>query len=220
MPAAQYIDLSHTIDGELITYQGLPAPLICDFLRREDSRAFYAEDTTFHIGRIELVGNTGTYLDCPFHRFADGADTAGVTLDQLADLPGLCIRVPATMMAIGPEVFAGLPLQGKAVLVNTGWSRYWRTDPYFSGHPFVTEAAALFLRDSGIKLLGIDGYNVDDTHSRARPVHTILLGAGILIAEHLCALEVLPESGFTFTAVPPKIVGMGTFPVRAFAKIN
>lgn len=219
MPAAQYIDLSHTIDGELVTYQGLPAPLICDFLSREDSRAIYSGDTEFQIGRIDLVGNTGTYIDCPFHRYADGADTAGVLLEQLADLPGLCIRIPPAMMAIGPEVFAGLPLAGKAVLVNTGWSRHWRTDAYYYGHPFLTEAAALLLRDAEIKLIGIDGYNVDDTRTQQRPVHSILLREGILIVEHLCQLEDLPASGFTFSAVPPKIVGMGTFPVRAFAKI-
>jgi arylformamidase len=217
---SRLIDLSHTIEHGLITYKGLPAPLICDYLSREASRQLYAAGTEFQIGRIEMVGNTGTYLDSPFHRDADGKDLSELTLQQLALLDGIVVRRPfddGSGLAVDVNSFTGLELAGKAVLIHTGWDRHWRTEQYFENHPFVTEAAARHLVAAGATLVGIDSHNIDDTRGRTRPVHTILLRAGIPICEHLCHLDALPARGFTFSAVPPKIKAFGTFPVRAYA---
>ena len=213
------IDLSHTIEAGMITYKGLPAPLVCDHLSREASRANYEPGTEFQIGRIDMVGNTGTYLDTPFHRYADGEDLADVGLDRLAALPGLVVRAP-DLQAIDADCFAGRDLRGKAVLVHTGWARHWCTDAYFEDHPFLTEAAAAGLVEAGVALVGIDSHNIDDTRTRSRPAHTLLLGAGIPICEHMRGLELLPDSGFRFTAAPPKVKAFGTFPVRAFAEVG
>jgi kynurenine formamidase len=211
------LDCSHTVEHGLITYKGLPAPLICDYLSREASRRLYAPGTEFHIGKIEMVANTGTYVDAPFHRFADGKDLADLPLTSLADLPAVVVRAPfAAGRAITPAAFAGLDLAGKAVLVNTGWSAHWRTDQYFEGHSFLTADAAQCLRDAGAVLVGIDSYNIDDTADGRRPAHTILLGAEIPIAEHLTGLDALPDAGARFFAVPVKVRAFGTFPVRAF----
>jgi kynurenine formamidase len=212
------VDLSHVIEDGMVTYKGLPAPHICDYWAREDSAAFYDDGASFQIGRIDMVANTGTYVDAPFHRFADGADLAGLKLEQLAGLDGLVVRSEA--MAVDADAFDGLDVRGKAVLVATGWDRHWRSEAYFEGHPFLTEAAARLLALGGAALVGIDSHNIDDTSVRARPVHTLLLGAGIPICEHLTNLGALPETGFRFTAAPPRIAGMGTFPVRAFAEIG
>jgi kynurenine formamidase len=202
----------------MTTYEGLPGPHICDYWTREGSAAHYDDGASFQIGRIDMVANTGTYLDSPFHRYADGADLAGLRLEQLASLPGLLVR--AGTQAVDADAFETLDVAGKAVLVMTGWDRHWRTGSYAKGHPFLTEAAARLLAEREAALVGIDSYNIDDTGRRTRPVHTILLGAGIPICEHMTNLAALPEAGFAFTAVPPKIAGMGTFPVRAFAKIR
>jgi arylformamidase len=215
------IELSHVIEHGMTTYKGLPGPHICDFWDREKSRAFYDDGSTFQIGRIDMIANTGTYLDTPFHRFADGEDLAGVGLKRLACLPGLVVRRPhAAGIAVGADAFDGLDLAGKAVLVHTGWDEYWRTNAYQEDHPFLTSAAAELLAGRGAALVGIDSHNIDDTRTRARPVHTILLGAGVLVCEHMTNLGALPDSGFAFTAAPPRIAGMGTFPVRAFASAD
>jgi arylformamidase len=215
------VDLSHAIEHGMVTYKGLPAPVICDFLSREQSRALYADGTEFHIGRIDLVANTGTYIDSPFHRHADGVDIAGLPLARLADVPAVVVRVTGqSARAIDRHTFESSDVRGKAVLVHTGWDANWRTDAYFEGHPFLTAAAAGALRDAGVALVGIDSYNIDDTGDNARPVHTILLGAGIPIVEHLCGLDQLPIEGARFTAVPAPVRGLGTFPVRAFATLD
>jgi arylformamidase len=217
----RFVDVSHVIESGMITYRGLPAPLVCDFLSREASRSYYAEGTEFHIGRIEMVANTGTYLDSPFHRYADGKDVSQLELDSLAELPGVAVRARGQEgRAIDRDVFAGVDVGGRAVLVQTGWDVHWRTDRYLDGHPFLTEDAAHFLRDAGAALVGIDSLNVDDTATGHRPVHTTLLAAGIPIVEHLRGLDQLPTSGFRFSAVPVKVAGMGTFPVRAYAAID
>ena len=218
METQRLVDLSHVIEHGMVTYRGLPAPHICDYWTREGSAEHYDDGSSFQIGRIDMVANTGTYLDAPFHRYADGADLAGLDLSQLASLPGL--RVTAATQAVDADAFEGLDVAGKAVLVETGWDRHWRTDAYFSGHPYLTEAAARLLVERGARLVGIDSYNIDDTSTRRRPVHTILLGAGVLICEHMTNLAALPAAGFRFTAVPPKIARMGTFPVRAFAMLQ
>ncbi|HEX8669268.1 MAG TPA: cyclase family protein [Allosphingosinicella sp.] len=212
------VDLSHVIAPGMVTYKGLPGPLICDYWSREASATFYDDGSTFQIGRIDMVANTGTYLDTPFHRFEDGADLTAVELDRLAGLPGLLVRSEA--MAVDADAFEGLDVGGKAVLVRTGWDRHWRTDAYYENHPFLTEAAARLLAERGARLVGIDSHNIDDTRTRARPVHTVLLGAGVLVCEHMTNLGALPEGGFRFTAAPPKVAGMGTSPVRAFAEIG
>jgi len=215
------VDLSHTIEHGTVTLKGFPAPIICDYLSREASRAIYAEGTEFHIGRIDMIANTGTYVDAPFHRYADGKDLSELPLEWVADLDGVVVR--ATERAgreIGPEAFAGLDVAGKAVLVHTGHAAHWGTDAYFEGHPYLTRAAAAHLRDAGARLVGIDSLNIDDTGDAARPVHTVLLGAEIPVAEHLRGLEQLPDAGFRFYAVPVKVKGFGTFPVRAFAALG
>lgn len=209
------IDLSHTVEDGLITYKSLPAPIICDFLSREASRQHYAEGTEFHIGKIEMVANTGTYVDSPFHRYPGGKDLSELPLSSLADLPAIVVRERARR--IDASAFNGLDVTGKAVLIDTGWSRHWKSDAYFEGHPFLTEDSALFLRDHGATLVGIDSLNIDDTADLRRPVHTALLGGEIPIAEHLTGLERLPDTGFRFFAVPVKVRALGTFPVRAFA---
>ena len=214
------IDLSHTVRHGLETYRGLPAPVICDFLSREASRAKYAPGTEFHIGRIDMVANTGTYVDSPFHRFPDGRDLSELALEQLADLETVVVRATDLGRAIDLEAFAGLEVRGRAVLVHTGWDRHWTTDAYFEGHPYLTEAAAAWLAERGAALVGIDSLNIDDTADGRRPVHTTLLGADIPIAEHLCGLASLPAAGARFFAVPVKVEAFGTFPVRAFAKVD
>jgi kynurenine formamidase len=216
----QLIDLSHTIEHGLITYKGLPAPVICDFLSREQSRQHYAPGTEFQIGKIEMVANTGTYLDSPFHRYENGKDLSQLELTSLADLDGVVIDAAARARAITEAAFDGVDVRNKAVLIRTGWDAHWRTERYFEGHPFLTNDAAQFLAAQGALLVGIDSYNIDDTADLSRPAHTILLGADIPIVEHMCNLKLLPSNHFKFFAVPVKVKGFGTFPVRAFAIID
>lgn len=213
----QLLDLSHALEDGMITYKGLPAPVICDYLSREASTSHYAPGTSFHIGKIEMVANSGTYLDAPFHRFADGKDIAELPLHAVANLDGVLVRVERGRRVLDATFFQGGDLRGKAVLVFTGWDRHWRTDAYFEGHPFLTEDAAIYLKEAGVALVGIDSLNIDDIEDLRRPVHSTLLGADILIVEHLCRLESLRNRRFTFFAVPVKVRRFGTFPVRAFA---
>jgi kynurenine formamidase len=202
----------------MITYKGIPAPHVCDYLSRETSKQHYAQGTTFQIGRIDMVANTGTYLDSPFHRYEDGCDISQLELPRLAGLDAVVVRVTGSdSRAIDRLAFTPLDVRGKAVLVHTGWAEHWGTDRYFEGHPFLTEAAAVYLREQGAVLVGIDSLNIDNTADGTRPVHSTLLRAGIPIVEHLCALDRLPAADFKFSAVPPKVKGIGTFPVRAFA---
>ena len=202
----------------MTTYPGLPGPVLSDHLSREASRGNYANGTTFQIGRIDMVANTGTYLDAPFHRFAAGADVAGLPLARLAGLSGLVVDATSRSgRALDADLFAGLSLWGRAVLLRTGWDAHWRTPQYGEGHPYVTRAAAQALVDAAPALVGIDSLNIDDTKDLSRPAHTLLLEAGIPIVEHLANLSALPAEGFRFTAVPAPIRGMGSFPVRAYA---
>jgi arylformamidase len=215
------IDLSHVIEDGMITYKGLPAPVICDYLSREKSRGLYDGGAEFQIGKIEMITNTGTYVDCPFHRYADGKDLSEVKLEKFANLPALVVRADfKNGIDIGKSYFESLNVKGKAILVNTNWSKHWRTDAYFENHPFLTEEAATYLRDQGAALVGIDSHNIDDTRTKTRPVHTVLLRAEVLIVEHMCNLELLPDKNFVFNAVPPKFKGAGTFPVRAYAEVD
>lgn len=211
------IDLSHTVAHGLVTYKGLPAPIICDYLSREASRTLYAPGTEFQIGKIEMVANTGTYLDSPFHRYADGKDLSQLELGKLANLPAIKIDARNKTAIDASDFPRGKSFAGKAVLVETGWSRHWNTPQYFEGHPFLTEDAARFLSDSGVALVGIDSYNIDDVQDLRRPVHSILLKHEIPIVEHMTNLGAVPQAGFKFFAVPVKVKGFGTFPVRAFA---
>lgn len=214
------IDLSHTVEEGMVTYKGLPAPIICDFLTREASKAYYVEGTTFHIGTIEMAGNTGTYIDSPFHRYEDGKDLSELALESIADLDGIVFRAKPDQISIGPTLFSEADVKGKAVLIHTGWDRHWRTDQYFEGHPHLTEAAAAWLKQSDAALVGIDSYNIDGTERGDRPAHAILLGADIPIVEHMCRLQDVPDSGFKFNAVPVKVKKFGTFPVRAYAVVT
>ncbi|HKA59426.1 MAG TPA: cyclase family protein [Gemmatimonadales bacterium] len=218
---ARLIDLSHEIEDGMVTYRGLPAPAVSDWLSREASRSRYGPGTTFQIGKIELLANTGTYIDAPFHRYADKPDVAGYPLEAVADLPAIVIRAAqraSGARALDAEHFARHDVKRKAVLVQSGWDVHWRTDTYADGqHPFLTRDAAEYLVAHSAALVGIDSLNIDDDKDPARPVHTILLGAGVAIVEHMTNLGALPEGEFRFFAVPPRVKGMGSFPVRAFA---
>jgi len=212
------VDVSHTVEDGMITYKGLPAPVITDHLSREDSQSHYATGTQFQIGKVEMVANTGTYLDSPFHRYEEGKDLAALDLSSLANLDGLVVRtVGAAHRGISAGNVQGLDVRNKAVLFHTGWDSRWRTDAYSDGtHPFLTRAGAEYLAEAGASLVGIDSYNIDDTAALDRPAHSILLARGIPVVEHLCDLENLPDQNFKFFAVPVKVKGFGTFPVRAF----
>jgi arylformamidase len=217
-PGRTFVDLSHPIESGMITYPGLPAPVIGEHLSREASRERYGGLSEFHIGRIEMVANTGTYVDAPFHRYAGGADLAGLALASLADLEG--VVVDPGERAVDESLFNGVEVEGRAVLVRTGWDAHWRTERYAEKSPFLARGTAESLARRGAALVGIDSLNVDDVDDLSRPAHTVLLGAGIPVVEHLCNLGALPRSGFRFFAVPPLVRGFGTFPVRAFAILS
>ncbi|MEO8191196.1 MAG: cyclase family protein [Acidobacteriota bacterium] len=211
------IDLSHPIESGMTTYPGLPAPLVGEHLSRAASGVLYAPGTTFSIGRIEMVANTGTYLDAPFHRFAEGDDIAALSLPRVAAVAGVVVDARGKGPALGPEVFADVALEDRAVLVWTGWDAHWRTPEYGAGnHPFLTRDAAERLVSGSPSLVGIDSLNIDDVRDLARPAHTLLLKAGIPIVEHLTNLESVRPGAFRFFAVPAPVRGMGSFPVRAF----
>lgn len=215
------VDLSHPIEAGMTTYPGLPAPVITPVLSREASRDRYAPGTEFAIDRIDLCGNTGTYVDSPFHRYADGTDLAGLPLERLADLPGIRIDLTgAHAPAIQRDALVPHELAGHAVLLHTSWDRHWRTDAYGSpDHPFLAADAVDYLVQAGAALVGIDSVNIDGTADGERPAHSGLLAAGIPVCEHLTNLGALPSTGFRFSAVPAPIRGFGTFPVRAWAKL-
>jgi kynurenine formamidase len=217
---SRLVELSHVIRDGLVTYPGLPPPRMSAHLSFEASRERYAPGTQFEIGRIEMVANTGTYVDAPSHRFAGGGDVASWPLEKLLDLPGLVVDLPAGRRALLAADLAPFEVAGRAVLVRTGWSRHFGTPEYGSGHPHLAAGAALALIERGAALLGIDSLNVDDTTDGRRPVHTELLGAGIPIVEHLRGLEDLPREGFRFFALPARVAGIGSFPVRAFAIVG
>jgi kynurenine formamidase len=214
------IDVSHPIESGMVTYEGLPAPVVTEFLSREASRGKYAEGTTFSIGRVEMVANTGTYVDAPFHRFEGRPDVAMLPLEKLAGLEGVVVEASDTGRAVGPDRFDGLDLAGRAVLVRTGWSRYFSTPAYFREHPYLTRGAAEILVRAGAALVGVDTLNIDDTRDGERPAHTLLLDADIPIVEHLTNLDLLPRTGFRFHAVPAPFRGLGSFPVRAYAIVD
>jgi arylformamidase len=220
-PVRRIVDLSHEIVDGMTTHPGIPSPSISTFLTHEASAARYAPGTTFEIRRIDLVANTGTYLDTPAHRFPGGQDLAGLALERVVDLDGVLVdRRGATERAIGPEAFRGIDVRGRAVLVATGWDERWGTPDYLSDNPFLTGPAAEWLVDSGAALVGIDSLNVDSLADPSRPAHTAILGAGIPLVEHLTNLGGLPSTGWRFFAVPPRIRSMATFPVRAFAIVG
>ena len=215
-----FLDLSHTIEHGMVTYPGLPGPIICDYMSRKDSRGRYAPGVEFQIGKIEMVANTGTYIDAPFHRYADGKDLSGLRLESLAGLDAVLIQGPTDgSPAVDWRAFEGQELRGKAVLVRTGWDAHWGTPAYLVNNPFLTAAAAEYLVTQGVALVGIDSLNIDDIGDQGRPVHSTLLGAEIPIVEHLCNLGPLPDRGFHFSAVPPKVSGFGSWPVRAFTSL-
>lgn len=216
----RFVDLSHTVIHGQVTYPGLPAPLICDYLSREASRGRYAEGVTFQIGKIEMVANTGTYVDSPFHRYEGGKDLSALSLERLADLETLVVRVDSGVQEITVERLENLDVRGKAVLFATGWDRHFGGEQYAQGHPFVGESAARWLAERGPAMVGIDSVNIDDTRDGRRPAHSLLLARDIAICEHMSNVGALPDSGARFFAVPPKVRGFGTFPVRAFAIVD
>ena len=217
-PGRRLIDLSHPIAPGMTTYPGLPGPNVSDFLSREDSRARYAPGTSFAIARIDMVVNTGTYVDAPFHRFAEGSDIADLPLERLADLEGVVVA-KGRGRAFDRDLFEGRDLAGKAVLLKSGWDSRFGTPAYSEGSPYVTRAAAQALVAAAPALVGIDSLNIDDTADGARPAHTLLLEAGIPIVEHLRNLAALPDAGFRFHCAPAPFHGVGSFPVRAYAVV-
>lgn len=215
----QHVDLSHVIVDGMSTYPPLPGPVIATHMSREDAEKSYGPGVTFHIGMITICTNTGTYLDVPFHRFAEGHDLAGLSLDRVAGVPAVCLdRRGETEIEIPSEELDGL--QGHAVLVRTDHSRHFGTEAYTVGHPHLSVSTTDALIAADVACVGIDSLNIDGMSDTVRPVHTALLGAGIPIIEHLTNLAELPPTGFLFTAVPPKIVGAGTFTVRAYATVG
>lgn len=214
----RYIDLSHEIKDGMVTYKGLPAPHVCDWMSFDQSHGKYAEGTEFSMQMIELHSNTGTYIDTPRHRYRDGHDLTGLALKRVSNVPAICVRTPRIDdRIVSLDLFEGLSIRGRAVLIATGWSKHFGTDQYYEGHPYLAEDAAEYLRQEGAALVGIDSYNIDCVDTGERPIHSLLLGAEIPIVEHLTNLESLPSMGFRFSAVPPRIRDMGTFPVRAHA---
>lgn len=213
------VELSHEIRDRLVTSPGLPPVRVTEHMSHEASKVQYAPGTTFQIARIDMVANTGTYVDVPYHRDEDGEDLSEIGLESLVDLPGLVVTAPEGERVLGPDLFAGLDLAGHAILIHTGWSKRWGRNHYFVGHPYLTAEAAHLLAAARPALVGIDSLNIDSTADPARPVHTLLLRAGIPIVEHLCYLERLPSEGFRFFAAPPRFVDVGSFPVRAFALV-
>ena len=216
----KFIELSHVIEDGTITYQGLPGPKIKDHLSREDSKQHYAGGTSFQIGKIEMVANTGTYIDAPFHRYKDGKDLSQLDMATVANLDGVLLHADPATRSISPDLFKGKDLKGKAVLIHTGWDRHWGTEAYFKDHPYLTRESAEYLKLRDSALVGIDSLNIDDNTDGTRPAHTVLLGSEIPIVEHMYNLNALPASGFRFFAVPAPLKGMGSFPVRAFAIIE
>jgi arylformamidase len=219
--ALELVDLSHPIEHGMLTFPGLPGPVIADHLSRAASRERYRGEAEFHIARIEMVANTGTYIDAPFHRFEDAPDIGELPLERMAYLRGVLVHLPEEQRALEVEAIAGLDLQGAALLVHTGWSRHWRSERYFhDDHAFVSRTTAEVLAQSGVALVGIDSVNIDDMADASRPAHTVLLREGIPVVEHLTNLHALADRPFTFFAVPAPVRGAGTFPVRAFAAIE
>ncbi len=224
MPAAarRVVDLTHVLEDGMVTYPGLPVPAISDWLSWEDSATRYAQGTEFQIGRIDMIANTGTYLDAPSHRHRGSDDLAALPLDRVAALDGVVLEARDRRgPAIDASSFDGLAVTGRAVLVRTGWDEHWRTDRYGGPDaPFLTADAARHLAALGAALVGIDALNVDDGSDGTRPAHTLLLAAGIPVLEHLTGLAALPLDGFELHAAPVPVRGMGTFPVRAYAVLR
>jgi len=214
------VDLSHVLEDGTVTYPGLPAPVISDHLSREASRQRYAPGYEFHIGRIDMVANTGTYLDTPFHRYPDGHDLAGLDPARVVGVPGLVVDAGEDQ-EISSTRLDGHDLAGHAVLFRTGWDRHWGTERYGEpDHPYLGVAAADRLAEGGAAVVGIDSVNIDGTRTGERPIHSVLLAAGVPIIEHLTGLDQIGGRPFTLVAMPPAIRGMGTFPVRALAVIS
>ena len=215
------VELSHVITAGMTTYPGLPGPDVTPHLTREDSRKSYAPGTEFAIDRVSMVGNTGTYLDSPFHRYADGTDLAGLPLSSLVDLPAVVVRTAGSSeRGVGVGALAALDVTGAAVLLHTGGDAAWGTDAYADDAPFLTAEGAAWLVDHGAALVGIDSVNIDDiTQVGERPAHSLLLAGDIPVVEHLTGLDQVPPLGARFTAAPPRFARFGTFPVRAFAVV-
>lgn len=221
MSAERLVELSHVIRAGMTTYPGLPGPEITDHLSREESRGHYAPGTEFHIGRVSMVANTGTYLDTPFHRYPDTSDLSGVPLGKLADLDGVVVPLPADRRAADVPALNEHEVAGKAVLIHSGWDRHWGTDSYGSSdHPYLSADGAVWLVEQRAVLVGIDSVNIDDIADSTRPAHSMLLAAGIPIIEHMRGLAALPRGGFRLHAAPPMVAGLGTFPVRAYAVLT
>jgi kynurenine formamidase len=210
----QFIDLSHPVEAGMETYRPLPTPQVVVHNDYDASR--YDGKSEFLIASLHLCGNTGTYVDSPRHRYRKGVDLAGLPLERLADMPVVVVDATGVDRAIGPYALPGGSLEGKAVLFRTDFSRHWRTESYFSANPFLTAEACEALVAAGVAFVGIDSLNIDDIADMARPAHTILLGAGVPICEHMTNLASVKSGAGRLHAVPIAWVGGATFPVRAY----
>ena len=215
---SRLIDLSHVIEEGMPVHPGLPPPVVGAVLDHEQSHERYQGKAEFFLGKVELPGNTGTCLDAPFHRYRDGEDLAEISLDRIAGIPAVVFDAPAEHHPIDLHLMED-DLRGRALLVRTGWDGRWGSEAYWEPGPFFSDDGAEKLSRTGAVMVGVDFANVDDTADPSRPAHTTLLGAGIIIVEHLTGLDALPRSGFRFSAVPPRIVRGASFPVRAFAEV-
>jgi len=224
MSTARIVDLSHPIDDGVSMFPGHPQPAVEEFLSREASERNYAPGTSFVIHRYSFLGNSGTYLDSPFHRFADGDDLGTLDLARTVDLPGVVIdarkQVERGNLAVGAAEIGELDVGGKTVLIATGWDRRWPSPAYLERKPYLTGGGAGALRDRGAILVGLDTWNIDDVADRGRPAHSVLLRAGIPIVENLRGLDSLPLSGYRFFAAPLPFRGGSAIPVRAFALVD
>ena len=216
----KFIELSLTLEDGMMAYPGLPRPKIGAFLDHEASRSRYNDQAEFYLGRVEMVCNLGTYLDSPFHRYPDGLDLSQIPLESVAGLSGIVLDGVVSLNRSVTVQADSSELDGKAVLIQTGWDKRWDTDLYWEPGPFLSEESIDLLIRSRVKLVGVDFWNADDTMDPSRPAHTRLLASDILIVEHLCNLSVLPRTDFKFYAVPLRIVRGASFPVRAFAEIE
>jgi len=217
----RFVEVSHTIEAGMKTYPGLPEPRVEVLLDHESSRARYDGQAEFLIASLHLCGNTGTYVDSPLHRHRNGADLAGLSLDRLAHVPAVVVNAPSGLdRGIAAEAFHDVDVRDHAVLVHTEWSRYWRTPRYFEPNPFLTRGACEYLAGEGARFVGIDSLNIDDIEDLSRPAHTILLGAGIPVCEHMTNLAAAPRKGSWLHAVPIAWKGGATFPVRAYLMVE
>jgi kynurenine formamidase len=167
---------------------------------------------------VDVRGRVATCLHAPFHRFEHGDDLSRIPLAAVAGIPGIVVDASAQPGALTLELDEET-VRDRAVLIRTGWDERWGTARYWQPGPYLAVETLDLLLSGGSALVGVDFWNVDDTADLASQARTRLLRAGVLVVEHLCNLRGLPGEGFRFFAVPLRIAGGASFPVRAFAEL-